>query len=959
MGPLEVFGDDGGLLPMGPPRQRAVLAVLIRNVGRVIAIEHLIDAVYGTEPPASAWNAVQVYVSALRKVLGRDRLSHRPPGYLLVAEPEETDLGRFDRLLAEGRLARARGDLERSVELHRQAQLLVRGKPFADLGDLDFAVRASVAIQERIDESMHQRIDVELSLGRHATLLPELIRLLDDRPFDERLCGQLMLALYRSGRQSDALDRFRQTRERLAEELGVDPSHDLVGLQEAILRQETALDLPQPLVWRHPPPPAPLLGREQDLAAIETALTDPDTRLVTLTGPGGGGKTHLAMAAAHALTERYEAGSVFVPLAPLTGGEFLPAALAAALDLDVEETSERGIVRAVATALSGRQLLVVLDNFEHLVARADLVSEMLDAAAGLTLLVTSRVPLRIRREHVYPVGPLALPLGSSIEEIRAAASVRLFEARARGVQPGFAVTASNGATVASICLRLDGLPLALELAAGRVRLLDLPELLSRLERRLATLVGGARDLPERQQTLRATLDWSYQLLSEDARRLFARVSLLAGGGTIAAVEKLSGDGTTLELAELLVDAGLLVRQEGEYGNRLRMLETIREYASEKLTGSSDEAEAYRLLAGYLIAAFSGPRDEGTQVALAALDDDFHTVRACLPWLFTHEPQLAASLVGATENYVRYRALTHEGRSWCETAASAAGLDPTLRYQLLYGAGDLALDDSDLDAADQALGEALTIARQLTDPDRIARTLIALAWAHLYRGMLTEAESAANEAAKIAKETRNGIRESKALSVAGCAAAELGEHQRAAEILSRAIDVCPPDAIGTLTECHTNLSFMRVLSGDAAAGYEIGKVGLEMGRRENHFLLTLDSLEHLGWAALLTARLDEAAELWREALLSRRAAHHDQGFEFALWGMSALTAARGDHRAAATLAGAAQSREAARTAAMEQVVTGHLASVRAGLGDRDFNQAFQRGTTLTLDTALAVALSATG
>src|SRR5581483_8391105 len=511
LGTLAVL-EQAEPLDLGGAKQRALLALLLLNGNRPVSADRLVEALWGEEPPRTARKAVQVYVSQLRKALGGDRIRTEAAGYVLDVRDDEFDAGRFERLAATGR--------------PREALALWRGPPLAEFAYQPFAEAEARRLEELRLACVEDRLDEDLAAGRHAQVVGELETLVAEQPLRERLRSQQMLALYRCGRQAEALEAYQDARRALVDALGIDPSPELQRLQRAILNHDDALaatPAPEPGPPERPSLPAAanrLIGRRVELRTLTDLLLG-DARLVTVTGAGGSGKTRLALEVAAALGADFGQSVHFVQLAPLRQPELLAATILSALG--VEESASRPAVESLKELLRLRAMLLVLDNFEQLLEGAPVLAELLAACPRLKLLVTSRASLHLSAEHEYPLEPLPLDY-----------AVALFTERARAVRPDF--TADERLT-AAICGRLDCLPLALELAAARCRLLGAGELLARLERRLDLLTGGPRDLESRQQTLRSTIDWSYELLDAEEQRLLMRLAVFTGGCTLDAAEQ--------------------------------------------------------------------------------------------------------------------------------------------------------------------------------------------------------------------------------------------------------------------------------------------------------------------------------------------------------------------------------------------------------------------------------------
>jgi predicted ATPase/DNA-binding SARP family transcriptional activator/tetratricopeptide (TPR) repeat protein len=741
LGPIEALGDAGPVRLVAP-MQRRLLAALVIGAGETCSGDALIDALWGASPPASAPKLLQVYVSQLRKVLPAPaRIRTRGGGYALEFDDRSIDADRFERLLDEGREALGDGNPALAMSLLTKALDLWRGAAYADVAYEAFAYVEAERLEELRRVAIEERNDAGLALGRHKELLAELTSSARAHPLRERLQGQAMVALYRCGRQSDALEVYADVRTRLRDELGLEPGPELRELQRRILQHDPSLFVPprgdEPLRLL-PAAPNALLGRDRELGELRELLLRDDVRLVVLSGAGGAGKTRLALEAARRTASSFANGVAFVSLAPLRDPALVVGEISRALGVREAGTEPRA---ALLAALRTQELLLVLDNAEHLRAAAPLFVELVAAAPRLTLLVTSRVVLHLSGEHVYPVEPL--------EED---AATELFGERARDASPHFRSGDADEEAIRLICERLDGLPLAIELAASRTRALTPVELLARLDSRLPLLTGGPRDLPARQQTLRATLDWTVDLLDEDELHDLMHLAVFAGGCTLEAAEAVAS--TTVERLSALIDHSLMRQASTATGSRFSMLETIREYALELLDRSqrleavrAAHAEYYLALAEQLEPDF----ERGQRAALDRIETELDNFRAAFAWAQEADGELALRLAASLRTFWFPSAQLAEGRLWL---AGALERPHSPSHDLAAVAAELGRIHAllgELEPAGERIAEALELAEALDLPDVLSGALNARYLVLQWSGRDADARSALERALAIARE----------------------------------------------------------------------------------------------------------------------------------------------------------------------------------------------------------------
>ncbi|WP_326743174.1 BTAD domain-containing putative transcriptional regulator [Streptomyces sp. NBC_01768] len=698
LGTTRALRDDGTAVTIGGARLRALLTVLALRPGRTVPAAVLVDEVWDGEPPADAVGALQALVGRLRRAVGHDAIVSADSGYRLAAEPDAVDLHRFERLAGEGARALEEGDPVKARTVLDDALVLWRGPVLADLPD---RLTEAARWEARRLDARRNRLRAVLALGRPDEALPELVALCAEHPIDEPLQALRLRALRDAGRTAQALAAYDEVRIVLADRLGTDPGPELRALHAELLRQ----DPPAPAAPSASPRPAApaaaaapygnlrarltsFVGREDDIAALGQDLSH--ARLVTLLGPGGAGKTRLSQETAESVADAWPDGVWLAELAPVDDPESVPEAVLTALgaretvlrgvgaeELRVAEGNVKDPLARLTEHCSRRRMLLLLDNCEHVIdAAAALADHLLAHCPHLTVLATSREPLGVPGEFVRPVEPLPDPM-----------ALRLLADRGAAARPGFRADADEetAAAAAEICRRLDGLPLAIELAAARLRMLTPRQIADRLDDRFRLLTSGARTVLPRQQTLRAVVDWSWDLLDEPERAVLRGLSVFAGGCTLAAAEAVCADGPrgAREVAGLLgslVDKSLVVAAPGEDGEmRYRLLETVGEYAAARLDEAAErEPVVRRHLVFYreLVRTVEPElRGAGQRSAIALLEREYENIRTALRHaVAARDEQEVLCMVLSLCWYWQMRELRTDALHWAE-AAAALGPDP--------------------------------------------------------------------------------------------------------------------------------------------------------------------------------------------------------------------------------------------------------------------------------------------
>lgn len=760
LGELEVL-QDGDLVSLGSPRQRAVLARLLISPDNVVTTDRLLEDLWRGDATEAAKHTLHVYVSRLRKALGPDshRLVRQGTGYRFSVAPTELDSTRFEQLGKDGRDALARGDAEMAKLRLEEALALWRGRALSDFADETYARDDAIRLEELRLATLEQRIWADLDLGLHGTVAPELQDLVAQHPLRETLWEQLMLALYRCGRQADALRTYQTARGYLAEELGIEPGPALRRLEEQILRQDLSLEASAKKPSADPGSRLPLqrtsfVGRKHELARSSTLLET--SRLLTFTGPPGSGKTRLALRLASDHEPSFRHGCFFVSLAAVSNPRLMVNTIARSLGL--HDVPGREPIEGAKAYLSERETLLILDNFEQILPAAPQVGELLDAAPRLTVVVTSRAPLGISGEQEFPVPPLSLPPATpftSVDAMEDSDAVALFVARSQATDPGFELTPINAHPIAQITARVDGLPLAIELAAARIKLLPPQDLLDRLENRLTILTTAPADSSGRHRTMRDAIAWSYELLEPTEQLLFRTLGSFRGGFSLEAAAAVANlpDSETLEGINTLLTRSLLFRPVTTGQARFSMLEMIREFAIEQLDNTEERsASANRHAAFFLSLAeviepqlTQDPGGRGLERLIAETDN----LRAALRHAIEiGDASLGLDLASSVWRFWQSTDQMTEGREWLETLLHQPDPAPESRARGLTASAGLAYWQADYQVAQERYAEALGAYRDLDDRHNEADILYSMSLTALWKNDLDEGERLAADALAI-------------------------------------------------------------------------------------------------------------------------------------------------------------------------------------------------------------------
>jgi predicted ATPase/DNA-binding SARP family transcriptional activator len=783
LGPVRAV-RHGRDIALGGQRKRAVLALLVLEAGRVVPIGSLIEQLWRGNPPPAAAGTLRSYVSRLRTLLSPDaELAASGGGYMITIRPDDVDAARFERLLTAGQTALHGGEATSAASRLAEALGLWHGRALADVCDVDALSLESVRLEELRLAAIEGRIEADIALGRHARVIGELQRLVAEFPVRERLWRLLVLALYRDERQADALAAYRRARAMLAAELGLEPGEELRRLEQAVLLQEVPEARP-PARHNLPAPLTSFLGRDEDLARLEQLLGA--ARLITLTGPGGAGKTRLAIEAAKMAVESFPGGVWLVDLAGIADPELVAARVMETLG--VRQDGDVPVLEALRYRLSGVELVLLLDNCEHLLdACAGLAGALLRGSPGVRVLATSREALGLPGEVTYQVRPLAVVAEGpdSATGAPTAPAVRLFLERASAARGGTLPEADSAVAAGRICRKLDGLPLAIELAAARMGTLSVAEIEAHLSDRFRFLTYRRPAADPRHQALRAAMDWSYELLSPDERRVLGELSVFAGSFGLAPAAQVCTGGdvaAALDVMDRLASKSLVTAETAPDGTRYRLLETVRQYAADRLAeADGTQAARDRHAQTFLDMA----QREGGRPALARDQDNF---RAALEWSLTQGGPAGPGLAHALGGFWLAQGMLAEGRDWLERALGQPLADQHLRADLLRLLGATLFESGDLDRAQAVLADGCAAAEAAGAAALQARIGVLLADVRNMHGT-SNAQTLATceEAIAVLEDDDDFDGLAEAWTLAGRARFWLDDPVAAADALERAID----------------------------------------------------------------------------------------------------------------------------------------------------------------------------
>ncbi len=1033
LGPLEVCRGHE-MVELSGQRQRVLLARLLASANSTVSTDQLMYELWGDQIRPGSPATLQAYISELRKLLSpvgtfsstvakSSVILTRHPGYQLSVEVLNFDALNFEEIISKVRATRESLDVKGVAAILREALQLWRGSVFGDLLSevpVDSMLRSYAEGLEALRIwAIEERIEADLAMGLHGQLHSELQLLCNEHSLHERFWGQLMLALYRSGRQADSLRAFQKIRSNLDNELGILPSQQLRDLEEAILMQSvdldweplklsqtgvaaggliekletdpvvdlTQIDLTQsetvqtsqerPGLHGFPVSMTSFVGRRGEISALNNLLEE--SRVVTLTGAGGFGKTRLASEVATLNVDRWRDGAWFVDLAEVKDPAAVPMTIAGALGLHVHQTSQA--FEALIESCGTQEMLILIDNCEQVIeAVASSVATLLARCPSLRLICTSREELRVRGENVWRLDALSLPNihdGGVIDlgECENCDSVLLLIERAKNVWPDFTLTEDNAKSVVEICQTLEGIPLAIELAVPLLAILSPDELNARLNDRFRLLSRGSRGLPAHQRTLRATIDWSYDLLTPKEQLLFSRLAVFMTPFTLEAAEAVcigeNQDGSsrvkkeeTLDLLEALIAKSLVSIVRSENGpTRYRMLETLRLYALEQLRGSGGESATRELHMKYFLKlgeeANEGAHSKSVRLWLPVLSATLADFRSAIDWAFVNDDlEHALRLAGALRWYFSRLGFLEEGWMWVEPVLERRDeLSPELRTLALTSASTIAFllgqHSITVDLGEEGLAEA----RRLENPQELAVALIVRGAAAVFEGNVERAVTCFAESTVLCQELGDEWGMAWCQTFWGVGARRMGNLDEALALLEPGIEAFKEmgDEQAQILPL-VNLGQVLLLKGDPTRGKSMIDEALQLAYRVGDQVLLATALVFLGRATRVVDGATQARPLLLKGLEACQKAENRVVGAIGVQELAAVALAQGRPEDAVVLAGKAQElhREShgVQTRLEEEELQEILQECRLALGDELCQAALARGANLDLPQVVA-------
>lgn len=975
LGNVEVL-EDARPLALGGPRQHLLLAALLATRREVVSIDALTDVLWRDDPPRTARSTLQTSVSKLRRLLASDReveLAQRSPGYLLDVPPTAVDADQFGAELARARLVAGTDPAEAITWFDRAIERWA-GRAFAGFEHLEWAQPEAARLEELRLQAVEERNVARLAVGDAAAVVSELEGVTRSEPVRERLWCLLMAALHRSGRQAEALRVGDEFRRHLREELGLDPSATFVALEREILSDSVAAPVhgAQPALaapTRASPRPmltTPLIGRDGALAELEELVQR--SRVVTLTGPGGVGKSVMAVEVARRIGDRFHDGVLVAELAPVASPT--AAITAIAQTARAERRSDRSLSDAVVEVLGTRELLFVIDNCEHVLdAVGDLLGHVLRWCPSVTVLATSREPLGLPGEVVRTVAPLEVPYDPSapVEQIARAPAVEVFVARVADVSPGFALVEDNADVVAELCIQLDGLPLALELAAARMASMTPRQLLDRLNERFALLSAG-QGRAARHRTLRELVQWSYSLLDDVERDLFAGISVFAGGFDLDAVERVFTDAdragsSVAGVLASLVDKSLVVGAHHGEQFRYTQLETLRQFGADRLAEQPDAPRAHRShLAAFVersaevAVALEGP-DEALAMRRMELDTD--NVRAAFSTAVALDDADAALHLVLAVTEPGFRALRYEVVDWAEIASTMpAAAEHPLRPDVLAVVGYGAFVRGELERAVDTAVAATELAHQLGVGTQ-GITERVLGNALFYLGRRDEAVAAISQMVDVHRRSGRAGRLAHALYMRSVAASSTGDPDGGARFAEEATAVADVLANPTSQSQATYAAGLALVHRRPDRALELLEAAAALADSVGNVWMRSFAQTEAMWMRARRGELEQSLRGYRAIVQTWFAGGDWANQWLSIRHLAGVLSTCGHDEEAALLSGAVRAAGAQFALPIDPLNAAELnqlqSELEARLGDQAMQRAVQRGASMRDDAAVRLAL----